>query len=86
MNYFYLFQGLVAVGLVLLATSGLAQAPQVTIPGLGVVEGSRARSWINDRPYFEFQGIPFASPPIGARRFQVLYILKKVEKLRVTIY
>ncbi|KAF4514224.1 UNVERIFIED_CONTAM: hypothetical protein B566_EDAN019491, partial [Ephemera danica] len=44
---------------------GSAQGPTLDIPGLGTVMGDTALSYVNDRLYYRFRGMPFASPPVG---------------------
>ncbi|XP_059484238.1 uncharacterized protein LOC132201785 [Neocloeon triangulifer] len=46
------------------------QNPQVTLPGLGTLEGYTGKAYISDRPYFHFRGVPFAQPPVDALRFK----------------
>lgn len=51
--------------------SSRAQNPQVTLPGLGTMEGYMDASYINERPFYHFRGVPFAQPPINNLRFKV---------------
>ncbi|CAB3381264.1 Hypothetical predicted protein [Cloeon dipterum] len=62
---------LVWLSLVLLLVHGSnGQGPQVTLPGLGTLEGFIGNSFINDRPFNHFRGVPFAQPPVDNLRFQ----------------
>jgi Carboxylesterase family len=56
------------------AKSSHAQNPQVTLPGLGTMEGYVGASYINEKPFFHFRGVPFAQPPVDALRFKVKII------------
>lgn len=46
------------------------QPPLVEIPKLGLVEGHIQKS-LNGKDFFAFEGIPYAKPPVGKRRFEV---------------
>lgn len=46
-----------------------ALSPVVKIAD-GEIAGAEALSW-NGRPFYAFQGIPYAAPPIGKLRFKV---------------
>ncbi|XP_034230889.1 glutactin-like isoform X2 [Thrips palmi] len=50
----------------------LSQTPLPTldvVPGLGSIQGTRTLSYWRRRPIYQYQGIPYAEPPSGARRF-----------------
>ncbi|XP_030764864.1 venom carboxylesterase-6-like isoform X2 [Sitophilus oryzae] len=51
-----------------LDTSAEEFRPRVTTP-LGVIEGGVGLS-VNLNPYFKFEGIPYAKPPVGNLRFE----------------
>ncbi|KAF4518371.1 hypothetical protein B566_EDAN007098 [Ephemera danica] len=55
---------LVALLAVLLG-EGFAQGPMLDIPGLGTVMGDTDLSYVNEREYYRFRGIPYATPPVG---------------------
>lgn len=53
--------------------------PTVNIP-LGLIEGYVGLT-VNSKPFFKFEGIPYAKPPIGDLRFEVSFdetVLKKL--------
>ena len=52
-----------AAALLALASVGAAAGPQVAVPG-GLVRGTTVEGGL------VFRGIPFAAPPIGARRWR----------------
>lgn len=56
-----------------------AQNPQVTLPGLGTMEGYMGASYITERPFFHFRGVPFAKPPINELRFKVIFPIQSNE-------
>ncbi|CAB3381263.1 Hypothetical predicted protein [Cloeon dipterum] len=56
--------------ILVLARGTHGQGPQVTLPGLGTMEGFIGNSFISDRPFNHFRGVPFAQPPIDNLRFQ----------------
>lgn len=37
----------------------------------GMVRGRLETSYLNQKPYYSFKGIPYAKPPIGELRFKV---------------
>lgn len=47
--------------------------PFVTIP-LGKIEGYLTKT-VNGKEYIAFEGVPYAKPPVGARRFSVRFNL-----------
>lgn len=68
--YFFIFF-INCVFLVLILAVG-DSPPIVDIPGLGKVEGRHAKS-LNNKPFFSFEGVPYAEPPVGKNRFKVKY-------------
>ncbi|XP_059483901.1 cholinesterase 1-like [Neocloeon triangulifer] len=56
--------------ILLLVNLACGQIPQVTLPCLGTMEGYTENSYINQRLFYHFRGVPFAQPPIGDLRFQ----------------
>lgn len=38
----------------------------------GVLSGTVNKTFWSEQDYYSFQGIPFAEPPVGGLRFQVL--------------
>lgn len=60
-NLFSLFQDVVTTS-----------KPIVTIP-LGKIEGYQTKT-VNGREYIAFEGIPYAQPPTGQRRFAVRFV------------
>jgi len=70
---FLLLLALVAAFAVLFGGSQ-AQNPQVTLPGLGTMEGYIGNSFISERPFNHFRGVPFATPPVDNLRFKVCEI------------
>lgn len=40
----------------------------------GVLSGTVNKTFWNEQDYYSFQGIPYAEPPVGDLRFQVLYL------------
>ncbi|XP_044261769.1 venom carboxylesterase-6-like [Tribolium madens] len=55
--------------LVLGTTLVAANAPQVTLPDLGQLEGTRGTS-LKGRTFYKFEGVPYARPPVGKYRFR----------------
>lgn len=39
----------------------------------GLVRGRLEMTYLNQKPYYAFKGIPYASPPIGELRFKVCW-------------
>lgn len=39
----------------------------------GKVKGIMGKTFFKEKPFYAFKGIPFAKPPIGERRFKVIY-------------
>ncbi|KAJ3644894.1 hypothetical protein Zmor_022594 [Zophobas morio] len=45
------------------------EVPKVTIPNLGEIQGKFDNS-LNGRSFYAFEGVPYAQPPVGDRRFK----------------
>lgn len=71
-----------ALSLLLLVPVSYGNTREVYIEGLGSLLGTVASTEWTDRPIYQFQGIPYATPPLGPLRFKVsfcfqtLYICK----------
>ncbi|KAF4532445.1 hypothetical protein B566_EDAN019120 [Ephemera danica] len=55
--------GVLVTTLAALLCQTAAQGPTLDIPGLGTVMGDTALSYVNDRIYYRFRGMPFAQQP-----------------------
>lgn len=40
----------------------------------GLIEGEILINDLNDEPYYSFKGVPYARPPTGSLRFQVISV------------
>ncbi|KAF4532448.1 hypothetical protein B566_EDAN003023 [Ephemera danica] len=50
--------------------------PMLDIPGLGTVMGDTDTSYVNDRLYYRYRGMPFATQPVGPQyRYKVRYLV-----------
>lgn len=64
--------GLIAFTLAVTSnTLAFEGSPRVFIPRLGAIVGSTNISAWNKNIIYQFQGIPYALPPSGHRRFKV---------------
>ncbi|KAF4532449.1 hypothetical protein B566_EDAN003024 [Ephemera danica] len=53
------------VAVAVLVSAACAQGPMLDIPGLGTVMGDTDISYVNDRVYYRYRGMPFATQPVG---------------------
>lgn len=56
---------------VLMHVNAFRRSSTITINTPNVSVKGRQRRSENDRPYYEYKGIPYARPPLGDLRFKV---------------